>query len=284
MIRHLTRNLSGVLLVVLTGMFGSNPARADDCIALEVGPAGCIEQVAWQTIINPDTLTIHRIPVRATYLDPQGNRWRAAFTPFCRQNVSGTTIIDDSMCIGAETICQRLGADDLAGMYMVITPLFVGPLPQLEGPICFGAASKIELAPIIEVGANPPPILLQPRNAIVNLPMIASTPDRPPITIEISDPIIGTASATPDFLWSFAPGAAAHGPGRPYDGTSPAGNPGYYVDYTYREMGTPTVGLTVTWHVTFTIPGYPPVELTDVVRESSAITTIRSAGSELIDG
>ena len=173
---------------------------------------------------------------------------------------------------------------------MVITPLFIGPPPQLEGPICFGASSKIELGPIIEdlvevqIGADPPPIRLQPADAIVNLPMIASTDDRPPITIELSDPIVGTATATPEFLWTFAPGAVAHGPGRPYDGTSPTSNPGYYVAYTYRSLGTPTVSLTVTWRVTFTIPGYPPVELADIVRESSATTTIRSAGSELVDG
>ena len=54
--------------------------------------------------------------------------------------------------------------------------------------------------------------------------------------------------------------------------------------YTYRALGTPTVRLTVTWRVTFTIPGYPPVELADIVREASATTTIRSAGSELVDG
>jgi hypothetical protein len=191
--------------------------------------------------------------------------------------VRGTTIIDDG-----------LGADDLAGMYMVITPLFMGPVPRLEGPICFGASSKIELGPIIEdlveteIGADPPPIRLQPADAIVNLPMIASTPDRPPITIEMTDPITGTATATPDFLWTFGDDAAGHGPGRPYDGTSPISNPGYYVTNTYRALGTPSVDLTVTWRVTFTIPGYPPVELTDVVRQSTATTTIRSAGSELI--
>jgi len=175
-------------------------------------------------------------------------------------------------------------------MWMVTRPLFVGELPQLDGPICFGASSKIELGPIIEdlvegeIGADPPPITLQPTDAIVNLPMIAYTDAREPITIELTDPIIGTATATPEFVWGFAEGAAAHGPGLPYDGTSPSANPGYYVAHTYRGLGTPTVGLTVTWQVTFTIPGYPPVQLTDVVRESTATTNVRSAGSELIGG
>ena len=164
-------------------------------------------------------------------MTPEAGDGRRQFTPFCRDNVNGTTIIDDGLCYGALTICKRHGADDLAGMYMVITPLFVGPLPQLEGPICFGASSKIELGPIIEdlveveIGADPPPIKLQPTDAIVNLPMIASTDDRPPISIDISEPIIGTATAIPEFLWTFAEGAVAHGPGRPYDGTSPTAEP-----------------------------------------------------------
>lgn len=224
------------------------------------------------------------------FVDADDNRWLAAFTPFCAGNVSGTTIIDDGLCLGALTICQRFGADDIAGMYMVIRPLFIGPFPQLEGPICFGEASRIELGPIIEelveaeIGADPPPILLQPTDAIVNLPVIASTEDREPVTIELDDPIVGTAMATPEYVWSFAPGAGGHGPGRPYDGTSPTGNPGYYVAHTYGGLGTATVELTVTWRVTFTIPGYPPVELTDVVREASATSVVRAAGSELVDG
>jgi hypothetical protein len=216
--------------------------------------------------------------------------WQAAFTPYCYQNVSGPRIVDNELCVGALATCRSRGAEDLAAMWMVISPLFIGPLPQLDGPICFGASSKIELGPIIEdlveteIGAEPPPITLQPADAIVNLPMIAFTDPREPITIELTDPIIGTATATPEFVWGFAEGAAAHGPGLPYDGTSPSANPGYYVAHTYRGLGTPTVGLTVTWQVTFTIPGYPPVQLTDVVRESTATTNVRSAGSELIGG
>lgn len=175
-------------------------------------------------------------------------------------------------------------------MWMVISPLFVGELPQLDGPICFGASSKIELGPIIEdlieteIGAEPPPITLQPADAIVNLPMIASTDPRAPIVINVTDPIIGTAQATPEFVWTFAEGAAAHGPGLPYDGTSPSGNPGYYVAYTYRALGSPSVVLTVTWRVTFTVPGYPPVQLEDVVRVAEQSTRVRAAGSELIGG
>jgi len=289
MIKFVVRVLT-LSIGIFAGLVSAHQAHAADCVEFEVGPGGCIERIVWQTIIDPETLTIHRLPVNALYIDTLGSRWQAEFTPYCRGNVDGPRIVDNDLCIGALVTCENLGADDLAAMWMVITPLFVGPLPQLEGPICFGASSKIELGPIIEdlveieIGADPPPIRLQPTNAIVNLPMIASTDDRPPITIELSDPIVGTATATPEFLWTFGDGAAAHGPGRPYDGTSPTANPGYYVAHTYRGLGTPTVTLTVTWRVTFTIPGYPPVELTDVVRESTATTTIRSAGSELIGG
>lgn len=175
-------------------------------------------------------------------------------------------------------------------MWMVTTPFFEGPIPQLEGPLCFGGSTAVDVGPQIQalveeqIGADPPSILLQPADAIVNLPMIASTDIREPIVLPIDDPISGVAEATPEFLWSFAEGAAAHGPGMPYDGTSPTANPGYYVTYTYGALGTPTVALTVTWRVTFTIPGYPPIALEDVVREGQEATTIRSAGSELIGG
>jgi len=265
-------------------------ATAAECTEFEVGPPGCVLDITWQSIIDEESLIIHRIPYTATYVDVDDRQWQAAFTPYCAQNVSGPTIVDVQLCTGALVTCTNRGADDLAAMWMVTRPLFVGELPQLDGPICFGASSKIELGPIIEdlveteIGADPPPITLQPTDAIVNLPMIAFTDAREPITIELTDPIIGTATATPEFVWDFAEGAAAHGPGLPYDGTSPSANPGYYVAHTYRGLGTPTVGLTVTWRVTFTIPGYPPVQLTDVVRESTATTNVRSAGSELIGG
>ena len=114
--------------------------------------------------------------------------------------------------------------------------------------------------------------------------MIMSTEPRGTITLEVDDPISGIATAEPEYVWTFAEGAAGLGPGLPYDGTSPTANPGYYVSYIYRELGTPTVQLTVTWSVSFTIPGNPPVELEDVVRQATATTTVRAAGSELVGG
>lgn len=233
---------------------------------------------------------VYRVPAHGSYVDEAGLPWRAQFTPYCRDNVDGPNVIDEVLCQQALLACAARGSDARVAMYMVITPLFAGPNPRLEGPICFDGSSAIPIGPIIqelveqEIGADPPPIILQPTDAIVNLPMIASTDPRAPIVIDVTDPVIGTAEATPEFTWTFAEGAAAHGPGLPYDGTSPSGNPGYYVAYTYRALGSPTVVLTVTWRVTFTIPGLPPVQLEDIVRVAEQSTQVRAAGSELIGG
>lgn len=286
----LARVAVATLVVAAAHLVEQGTASAATCE--EVAPAhpGCIEVLSWDRTVDESTLTIYRLPQVGQYIDPGGMAWAADFTPFCRVNVDGPRVIDDVLCEGALRTCERLGSDARVAMWMVLTPLFAGPNPQLEGPICFANSSAIPIGPIIqklveqEIGTDPPPIVLQPTDAIVNLPLIASTDPRAPIVIDITDPIIGTAQATPEFVWTFAADAAAHGPGLPYDGTSPTENPGYYVAYTYRALGSPTVVLTVTWRVTFTIPGYPPVPLEDVVRTAEQSTQVRAAGSELIGG
>lgn len=198
--------------------------------------------------------------------------------------------MDDALCVGAQATCARFGSSARAALWMVRTPYFPGVGAEVDGPVCFAGSSATAFGPQIqalveeEIGAEPPPILLQPTDAIINLPVLASTDPRPPVVIPITDPVSGMAEATPEFTWAFAEGAAAHGPGLAYDGTSPTENPGYYVGYTYRTLGSPSIGLTVTWRVTFTIPGYPAVPLEDVVRTASATTNVRSATSELVGG
>lgn len=267
----------------------SSIAGVTACEELDVGPPGCVEVTSWVTLTDLENLVIYRVPATANFTDERDQRWSAELAPYCRENLNGTVIVDDGLCQAALLTCELRGSDAIAAMWMVLTPLFVGESARAEGPICFAGSAAIPIGPQIqelmegEIGTDPPPIVLQPTDAIVNLPMLASTDPRPPIVIEVSDPISGTAAATPEFLWSFGEGAAAHGPGLPYDGTSPTENPGYYVAHTYPGLGTPTIGLTVTWQVTFTIPGYPPVELDDVVREATASTQVRAAGSELVD-
>lgn len=280
----------GLVLSLALLMLSSNPAAEEalDCELLDGGPAGCLVITRWSTSVDEELLIVYRMPAQGRFEDEAGGLWDAQLTPYCRGNLSGTVIIDYGMCQNALLTCELRGSDAIAAMWMVLTPIFVGPLPRAEGPICLDGTAAIPIGPQIqalvegEIGTDPPPIVLQPTDAIVNLPMLASTDPRPPIVIDVSDPISGTAQATPEFLWAFAEGAAAHGPGLPYDGTSPTENPGYYVAHTYAGLGTPTIELTVTWQVTFTIPGYPPVELDDVVREATASTQVRAAGSELV--
>lgn len=278
------------LFLFISSLAGGTASAAPSCEPVLPEHSGCLTITAWITRVDRAALVVYRVPVDGTYTDVTGGLWVTEFTPYCRDNVRGPNIIGDVLCQQALLACAPLGSDAKVAMYMVLTPLFAGPYPQLEGPICLAGSSAIPIGPIIqelveqEIGTDPPPIVLQPTDAIVNLPMIAFTDPRAPIVIDVTDPIIGTAEATPEFTWTFADGAAAHGPGRPYDGTSPSGNPGYYVAYTYRALGSPNVALSVTWRVTFTLPGLPPVQLEDIVRVAEQSTRVRAAGSELIGG
>jgi hypothetical protein len=243
----------------------------------------------WSTKVDRSTLTFYRLPAVARVFDPDGLPSRATFAPYCEGNVAGTIFIGDSLCIRAEVTCALHGSDAVLALWMRLVPIFGGPA-RMEGPVCFSGSSKTELGPLIQaqaeqaIGPAPPPIRLQPTDAIVNLPAIASTDPRGTITTEINEPVRGTLRATPSYVWDFGDGGGGHGPGIPYDGTSPVRDPGHYVAHTYRALGTPTVTVTVTWSVTFTIPGYLPIPLQPVVRESTASTTIREASSQLVGG
>jgi hypothetical protein len=281
------RGLIGMLIAATS--LGAPPDPVA-CMPFPVGPPGCLQEVVWYSTFYEETLTVHRVPDIGTFVDDRDRRWRALFAPFCGGNRAGDEIVGFEMCVGAIAECQRRGHDDLAAMYMEITPLFGGERRRVEGPICLGGATYVELGSIIdeaiqdEIGPQVPEIWLQPADALVQLPMIACTQAREPIEIELDDPVVGTVTATPTYTWTFGDGGVAHGPGRPYDGTSPRQNPGYYVTNTYRSTGPHTVELTVTWYVTFTMPGYDPIPLDDIVRAASTSTTVRSAQSELIGG
>ena len=277
-----------VLVVIFQLSVSPSAGRAADCEALDVGPPGCMQVSSWSTIIDHDELTFYSLPSVGSFTDPDGTLWSAQFAPFCEGNVSGYQIIADSLCIRALVTCAQRGSAAVLALWMRLTR--PGLLPRMEGPVCFSGSSKVELGPIIQaqaedaIGADPPPITLQPLDAIVNLPSIASTDPRQPINIVINNPVAGRITATPFFAWDFGDGAGGVGPGRPYDGTSPRQDPGHYVSHAYRALGTPTVTLTVTWEVTFAMPGYPPIRLDDVVRRATTTTVIRQASSQLIGG
>jgi hypothetical protein len=240
-------------------------------------------------VVEFESLTFYRLPRYARFYDPAGAQYAAQFVPYCEWNVAGTEIVADGLCIRAEVTCRLRGSDAVLALWMRLMPVLGGP-PRMEGPVCFDGSSRQQLGPLIQeqvedaIGAGRPPILLQPVDAIVNLPAIASTDPRPPIVLQINNPINGVARARPYFAWDFGDGGGGIGAGIPYDGTSPSQDPGHYVAHTYRGLGMPTVTLTVTWEVSFTIPGYDPIRLDDVVRTGTTSTTIRTAHSELIGG
>lgn len=280
-----------ILVCLLSIMVPVRPAAAapQDCAQLDVGPPGCILVMSWVSVVDHDSLTFFQLPARARYFAPDGAESTARFVPYCEWNVAGTEIIGDGLCIRAEVTCRLRGSDAVLALWMRLMPVRGGP-PRMEGPVCFDGSSRQQLGPVIQqqvedaIGAVAPPIVLQPVDAIVNLPMIASTDPRPPIVVQVNNPIAGVARATPYFAWDFGDGGGGIGAGVPYDGTSPTRDPGHYVAHTYRALGAPTVTVTVTWEVTFTIPGYDPIPLEDVVRTGATTTTIRTAHSELVDG
>jgi hypothetical protein len=155
-------------------------------------------------------------------------------------------------------------------------PLWYGELPSAEDV----ARELIEAA----LPTAPPDITLQPLDALINFPTIASTVARDEVTLQLPAPFRGSVTATPAYTWDFGDGAAASGPGRPFDGTSPREHPDYYVAHAYTTLGTKTVTLTETWTVILRVSGEVPAQLEDVVRTTSRSTAVRSAWSELIGG
>jgi hypothetical protein len=131
-----------------------------------------------------------------------------------------------------------------------------------------------------------PEIRIDPSgSAIVNLPVLASTDDPGTQGFSIVNPLPGAVEAAPTYAWTWSNGDTSSGPGRPYDGTSPTGNPDYYgVLSTYSRSGGGSVALEVTWDVVLTVPGNPPVtDIAPLVYTADADFTVRSAGTVLVD-
>jgi hypothetical protein len=124
-----------------------------------------------------------------------------------------------------------------------------------------------------------------PGSALVNLPVLASTDDPGIQGFSITNPLPGAVEAAPTYAWTWSNGDTSSGPGRPYDGTSPTGNPDYYgVLSTYSRSGDGSVALEVTWDVVLTVPGNPPVtDIAPLIYTADADFTVRSAGTVLVD-
>jgi hypothetical protein len=131
-----------------------------------------------------------------------------------------------------------------------------------------------------------PEITLAPAvNALVNLPVIASTPNQGPLGFDITNPLPGRVEASPAYQWVWSNGTSSSGAGVEYDGTSPSNNPGYYpVQSTYRDGGAEHVDLEVTWSITLTVPGIPPItEIEPLVYDAAEDFAVRSARTVLVE-
>ena len=87
-------------------------------------------------------------------------------------------------------------------------------------------------------------------NALVNLPVIASTADYGPLGFDITNPLPGRVEASPSYTWAWSNGDTNTGAGVGYDGTSPTRNPGHYpVQSTFAGGGAESVDLQVAWSI-----------------------------------
>ena len=164
------------------------------------------------------------------------------------------------------------------------------------GPVCRGVADPIPLADveaeIVRIfeahfkNVVEPEITVAPAvNAVVNLPVLASTPDPGPLGFDITNPLPGRVEATPTYEWTWSNGQRSSGAGVGYDGTSPSGNPGHYpVQTTFGDGGSGSVTLTVVWSITLTVAGIPPItEIPPLEYGGSADFPVRSARTVLVD-
>ncbi|MGH8774270.1 MAG: hypothetical protein ACRDWI_03565 [Jiangellaceae bacterium] len=155
-------------------------------------------------------------------------------------------------------------------------------------PITIGDV-RAEILRIIEAHFKEvaePAITVAPAvNAVVNLPVLASTPDQGPLGFDITNPLPGRVEATPEYHWTWSNGMTGTGPGVGYDGTSPSQNPSYYpVKSTYTNGGEGSVELIVEWSITLTVDGIPPItDIEPLEYDATAGFAVRSAQTVLVD-
>jgi hypothetical protein len=189
-----------------------------------------------------------------------------------------------------------LASGDRGVNYLVYERVGNSPWQLRPGAVCRIVSDPIPLAEveaeirrIIEERFKhvaEPQITLAPAvNALVNLPVIASTPNQGPLGFDISNPLPGRVEATPTYSWAWSNGTSNSGAGVGYDGTSPRNNPGHYpVQSTYRDNGAESVDLQVTWSITLTVPGIPPItDIEPLVYDATAAFVVRSARTMLVE-
>jgi hypothetical protein len=211
-------------------------------------------------------------------------------------NCPGNTT-DDPVVAGecSSSFCT-LPSGEQGVNYLVYERMGNAPWQLRPGAVCRFVSDPIPLADveaeirrIIEERFKhvaEPEITLAPAvNALVNLPVIASTPNQGPLGFDITNPLPGRVEATPVYSWAWSNGTSNTGAGVAYDGTSPRNNPGHYpVQSTYRDNGTESVDLQVTWSIVLTVPGVPPItDIEPLVYTATEGFLVRSARTVLVD-
>jgi hypothetical protein len=215
-----------------------------------------------------------------------------AYVPACDGNDPDATT--SGLCTGA--LCTAPTGDPGVLFWQFSRRVNQASAPwELQGSQCLAGERRVDLADVeAEVrriveerfrDIAQPTIELAPASAaLVNLPVLAWTADRRDVTLDITQPLPGRITASPEYRWEWSNGATASGPGRAYSpAVSPTADPGYYVATTYDRPGRADVTLTVRWNGQVTVPGVPAVDIDALVYTSSASVPVREARSVLVD-
>jgi len=138
----------------------------------------------------------------------------------------------------------------------------------------------------IEKEVGRPSIIAQPPGGVtlVNFTSLFHAPEQTITSLEITDPVQGRISATPQYTWDLGDGITAEGSGHPYDQgvdpKSPASDD-YYVKAVYNSPGLKDVYLTLTWQASITLGGSGAIPLDPIVFKTKAQTTAKTATARL---
>lgn len=212
--------------------------------------------------------------------------------PTCAGNTPGGS---DNRCLGA--LCTAPDGEPGVSVWVFSRPTDPpGADWNPAGTQCVAGEQRIDLADVeaqvrrvvedrFRSIAQPVLHLAPDTTGLVNLPMLAWTDDPGPVTLDFTQPLPGTITATPSYDWSWSNGTHSTGPGRPYTPSqSPSAAPESYVHAVFAERGEGAVTLTVTWQAAVTVPGLPtPIDIAPLVYTSQATFSIREARAQLVD-
>jgi hypothetical protein len=283
-----------ILSVIVTALIMSAPAHADDCWRDSFSRTVCPDAAAQgfgyyydrtrQAFYSAESLdgteTLDGVTVQLRYVVncPGNTTENPVTTGECTS--SPCTLASGEQGVNY-LVYQRIGGAPWQLRPGVVCRVISDPIPLAD--------VEAEIRRIIEERFKhvaEPEITLAPAvNALVNLPVIASTPNRGPLGFDITNPLPGRVEATPAYSWAWSNGITNGGAGVGYDGTSPTRNPDHYpVQSTYADGGAESVGLEVTWSITLIVPGIPPIsDIEPLVYTATEGFAVRSARTVLVE-